>query len=60
MTYTYWEYCFPANFTDAAGGSGVLGGGSRILLGHFHEILNVFLKSRAQAQSIGTLVGCFD
>jgi hypothetical protein len=29
----------------------------RILVGHFHEILNTFLESSAQAQSIGNLVG---
>ena len=28
---------------------------SRILLGHYPEIINIYLESSAQAQSIGTL-----
>jgi len=34
-----------------------LGGGLQNLLGHFYEMLHIFLESPAQAQSIGTLVG---
>ena len=39
-------------------GSG--GGISKILLGHFHEILIIYLKSSTQAQSIGILAGKID
>ena len=39
------------------GSQGNFGGGSRIIPGHFHEMINKFLESCAQAQSIGTLVG---
>ena len=38
------------------GGRGIGGGVSRILLGHFHEVL-IYFWNLAQSQSTGTLVG---
>ena len=38
-------------------GGAELGGGSKIFLGHFYEILDISSELSAQAQSIGTLFG---